>query len=343
MIERNHMAVENLTQTILAAIEEELHQAIARKHRLEQNELYAMMSYHMGWEGEGAGLEARGKRVRPLLVCLSCAAAGGDWKKSLPAAAAVEMVHNFSLIHDDIEDDSSLRRGRPTVWKKWGIPQAINTGDAMFALAHLTILGLESSCALETASRASAILLETCLDLTQGQFMDIAYENHQELSIEAYWSMVSGKTAALLAACTEIGALAASCSAEVQQAFHEFGHALGLAFQAQDDYLGIWGDAETTGKSSESDLVTGKKSLPILFGLHQKGGFYDRWTQGPILPDEAPAMAKMLEDEGAKCYTKEAADLLTRDALQSLRSAHPKGEAGAALKELAQWLLGRRV
>jgi geranylgeranyl diphosphate synthase type I len=328
---------------MLSAIEEELHQAISRKHRSDQDELYAMMAYHMGWEGEGANIEARGKRIRPLLVCLSCAAAGGDWKVSLPAAAAVELVHNFSLIHDDIEDNSPLRRGRPTVWKNWGIPQAINTGDAMFALAHLTLLDLESTCSLPVASQASAILLETCLDLTHGQHMDIAFENCQDLNIETYWSMVSGKTAALLAACTEIGALAANCSSKVQQAFHEFGHALGLAFQAQDDYLGIWGDVEMTGKSSESDLVTGKKSLPILFGLHQKGSFYTRWTQGPILPDEAPALAKMLEDEGAKCYTEEAADLLTRDALQSLRSAHPKGEAGRALTELAQRLLGRQV
>jgi geranylgeranyl diphosphate synthase type I len=337
------MPAETLTQTMLSAIEEELKQTIAKKHRPELNVLYAMMAYHMGWEGEGAGAETRGKRIRPLLVCLACSAAGGDWKKSLPAAAAVELVHNFSLIHDDIEDNSSLRRGRLTVWKKWGIPQAINTGDAMFALAHLTLLELESTCSLETASRASAILLETCLDLTQGQHMDIAFENHQDLNIEAYWSMVSGKTAALLAACTEIGALSAGCTADVQQGFHEFGHALGLAFQAQDDYLGIWGEAETIGKSTESDLVTGKKSLPILFGLHQRGDFHKRWIQGPILEGEAPLLAQILENEGAKCYTEEAADLLTRDALQSLKSARPKGEAGAALKELAQRLLGRRV
>ena len=173
------MTSEPLTQIILNAIEEELHQVMARKHRPEQDELYDILAYHMGWEGEGAGAEARGKRIRPLLVCLSCAAVGGDWKNSLPAAAAVEIVHNFSLIHDDIEDNSPLRRGRPTVWKKWGIPQAINAGDAMFALAHLATLGLESTRSLQIANQASTILLETCLNLTEGQYMDIASESHK--------------------------------------------------------------------------------------------------------------------------------------------------------------------
>jgi geranylgeranyl diphosphate synthase type I len=171
---------------------------------------------------------------------------GGKWENSLPAAAAVELVHNFSLIHDDIEDNSHLRRGRPTVWTKWGIPQAINTGDAMFTLAHLTILGLESTCSKAITLKAAAILQETCLELTQGQYLDIAYESQKELSIEGYWLMVSGKTAAMLAASTELGGLAAGCSPEEQQAYHEFGHALGLAFQVQDDYLGIWGEVELT-------------------------------------------------------------------------------------------------
>jgi geranylgeranyl diphosphate synthase type I len=336
------MSPETLCQVMLNAIEDELVRAVTLGHREELNILYTMMAYHMGWEGEGAGVEARGKRIRPLLLCLTCAAAGGEWEKSLPAAAAVELIHNFSLIHDDIEDDSPLRRGRSTVWKKWGIPQAINTGDAMFTLAHLTILGLEATRSIQTAFQASAILQETCLELTQGQFLDMAFETQEEPSIEAYWLMVSGKTAALLAACTELGGLVAGSSQEEQQAFHEFGHALGLAFQVQDDYLGIWGDAEMTGKSVESDLVAGKKTLPILYGLHQKGKFFDRWQQKPFLPEDVTAIAKLLEEEGAKGYTQQAADLLTKDALQSLEAAHPKGEAGQALKNLALRLLNRQ-
>lgn len=337
------MSFETLSQMMLDAIETELRKTISQGNPQELNGLYEMMAYHMGWEGEGAGIEARGKRIRPLLVCLSCAAAGGNWENSLPAAAAVELIHNFSLIHDDIEDNSDRRRGRLTVWKKWGIPQAINTGDAMFTLAHLTILGLETACSLPVVIRAASILQATCLALTQGQYMDIAFEDENEPTIEEYWLMVSGKTAALLAACTELGGLIAGCSPDEQKAYHEFGRALGLAFQATDDYLGIWGDAELTGKSNESDLVTGKKTLPVLFGLHQKGNFYERWKQKPILPEDAPALAQLLEEEGAKCYTQKAADLLTREALEALDAAHPKGEAGQALRTLALRLLQRKV
>jgi geranylgeranyl diphosphate synthase, type I len=337
------MSTNNIIQTILAATEEEIKQAIDQRHHPKLSELYEMMKYALGWAGEGSGSEARGKRIRPLLVCLTCSAAGEKWEKSIPAAAAVELIHTFSLIHDDIEDNSVLRRGRPTLWKKWGVPQAINTGDAMFTLAHLTILGLESTCSAQVAIRAVAILHETCLELTQGQHLDIAYESLSEIPIEGYWLMVSGKTAALLAACTELGALSAGCAPDIQQCYHEFGHALGLAFQAQDDFLGIWGDEEVTGKSAESDLVSGKKTLPILYGLHQKGAFHQRWMQGLITPEEVPALVRLLEDEGAKGYTQEAADLLTREAIQSLDAAHPQGKSGQALKELTLHLLQRQA
>ena len=168
-----------------------------------------MLAYHMGWEGEGAGPAARGKRIRPLLVLLTSGAAQGDWKNALPAAAAVELIHNFSLIHDDIQDGSDQRRGRPTVWKLWGTAQAINSGDAMFALAHLTIFRLAGTTNEHTAFQAAHMLQETCLELTKGQFLDMSYETQSQLMIDDYWPMVSGKTAALLATCTELGALVA--------------------------------------------------------------------------------------------------------------------------------------
>lgn len=334
------MAFEKLTQEMLAFIEDELQRVIfSRLNRKELEELQHMLAYHMGWEN--AKPEARGKRIRPLLVTLTCAASDGDWMKSLPAAAAVELIHNFSLIHDDIEDNSPLRRGRPTVWSKWGIPQAINAGDALFALAHLSLLGLEDTCDPEVAIQAAEILQDTCLSLTQGQFLDISFETADNLALEAYWTMAGGKTAALLSACTELGALVAGCPADIRQSYREFGYFLGMAFQVRDDFMGIWGDEELTGKSAESDLVTGKKSLPVLYGLHQKGKFYNRWKQGPIRPEEVPELAQQLASEGAQSYTKEAADLLTRQALQALDEAHPHGEAGKALHHLAQRLLNR--
>jgi geranylgeranyl diphosphate synthase type I len=153
--------------------------------------------------------------------------------------------------------------------------------------------------------------------------------------------MVSGKTAALLSACTELGALVAGCEGFVCGAYAKFGHSLGLAFQAQDDLLGIWGDAALTGKSSESDLVSSKKSLPVLFGLGQNGPFARRWEQGKITPQEVSDLAKQLDLEGAYEYTHARANALTERALQSLDQAGPQGEAGDALRALALKLLNR--
>jgi geranylgeranyl diphosphate synthase type I len=251
------------------------------------------------------------------------------------------LIHNFSLIHDDIEDNSPLRRGRPTVWKLWGIPQAINTGDAMFTLAHLALLRLEETTTKVITLEAARILVTTCLHLTQGQHLDISYENQTDLTLEDYWPMVRGKTAALLACCTELGALVADVDPVTQKKYRGFGRDLGLAFQAQDDLLGIWGEASQIGKSNLSDLVEGKKSLPILYGLEQDGPFAARWRQGPITPGEVPSLAVQLEVEGARLYTQQTANKLTQQALSTLEEVNPQGEAGEALMDLAKQLLRR--
>jgi geranylgeranyl diphosphate synthase, type I len=337
------MPLESLSIAYLDLIEHELHQAVDKAYSIGLDELHYMLSYHMGWEGEGAGREAQGKRIRPLLVLLTCASAGGEWKKGLPAACAAELVHNFSLIHDDIEDKSPLRRGRPTIWKKWGVPQAVNAGDAMFTLAYLEILRLEETISTTVAVHAVRLLHNTCLHLTQGQYLDLSYEDRGEIRLEDYWPMIGGKTAALIAACTELGSLAAGVDNEKQLSYREFGRLLGLAFQVQDDYLGIWGDTELTGKSADSDLLTGKKSLPVLYGLNQHSTFAQRWKQGPIKADEVPKVANILEQEGGRDYTRQTADRLTQEALHALDFTNPIGEPGQALKELAYLLLRRQL
>lgn len=331
------------TQKLVASIENELHKSIDYQSESDLGDYYSILAYHLGWEGEGAGLETRGKRVRPLIVLLTCEAAGGDWQNALPAAAAVELVHNFSLIHDDIQDNSPIRRGRETVWKRWGIAQAINSGDAMFTLAHLSLLRLESTTTSEITNQAANILHFACLQLTKGQYLDLAFESQDHLSLDAYWKMVAGKTAALLSACTELGAIVANTNQSRRKAFRDFGYFLGLAFQAQDDILGIWGDAALTGKSNESDLIAGKKSLPVIFGLDQQGLFATRWKQGPIQPQETKALADQLEMEGARAYTQEAANKMTDQALQALNHAQPQGRAGEVLTDLANDLLRREV
>jgi len=329
------------TSILLLAIEDELKKSVQKTGGAGLDGLRHMIAYHMGWEGEGAGAAAQGKRIRPLLVLLTTTAAGGDWQAALPAAATVELLHNFSLIHDDIQDNSPLRRGRPTVWRKWGIAQAINTGDGLYALANLTLCRLGETASPGIALQAARLFHQACLHLIQGQYLDLSYQSRANLRVEDYWPMVGGKTAALLAACTGLGALVAGVGESEFQAYSEFGRLLGLAFQVQDDLLGIWGDVFLTGKSSESDLVEGKKSLPVLYGLEKGAAFAERWRSGPVSLEEAPDLAALLEEEGARLYTEQAAARLTSQAMQALEDANPQQEGGQALRALAKQLINR--
>src|SRR5512145_3122523 len=273
-------------KTLLAQIELELQRQVSRFDTPRTRPFYEMLTYHMGWTGEGAGPEATGKRIRPLLVLLCTSACGADWQSALPAAAAVELVHNFSLVHDDIQDNSDKRRGRPTTWVKWGQPMAINVGDALFVMSNQAIIDLKNHYPAEVVVKAAEILHNTCLELTRGQFLDMSYEERKDLGVEDYWPMISGKTSALLSACCHIGALLGGADDPTQESYRAFGHYLGLAFQVQDDILGIWGDEALTGKSAASDLVEGKNSLPVLAGLGANGKFAARWKQGPVHADE---------------------------------------------------------
>jgi geranylgeranyl diphosphate synthase type I len=336
------MSLKIFSESILPAIESELQRQVARLDEPRTRPFYEMLTYHMGWTGEGAGMEAQGKRIRPRLVLLTAASCNADWQSALPAAAAVELIHNFSLVHDDIQDNSDLRRGRSTVWRKWGEAYAINAGDALFILAHLALSELRDRFTAEVALKAEAVIDRACLDLTRGQYLDMSYESQSGLTIKDYWPMVAGKTAALLSACTQVGAILGNADESTQEAYRDFGHYLGLAFQVHDDYLGIWGDSALTGKSTDSDLVTGKKSLPVLYGLGKDGPFARRRAEGPVSAEEVPTLADQLAREGAKVFTQETADQMTDLALQSLRQANPQADAGEELFELANLLLNRQ-
>ncbi|MCL5611674.1 MAG: polyprenyl synthetase family protein [Chloroflexi bacterium] len=330
-----------MISSLLPQIEAELQRQVARLNSPRTKTFHEMLTYHMGWTGEGAGAEARGKRIRPLLVLLATASRGTDWASALPAAAAVELVHNFSLVHDDIQDNSPKRRGRLTVWKKWELPQAINVGDALFVISNQAMMDLAKYYPTEIVVRAAGCLQDTCLALTRGQFLDMSYENRTDLSMEDYWPMIEDKTAALLSACTQIGAILGNADDATIEQYRIFGRDLGLAFQVQDDILGIWGNEALMGKSVASDLVEGKNSLPVLYGLSQQGRFAQRWAASAIRPDEVAGVAKMLVDEGAYEFAQRESKHLTDQALIALKKANAHGEAGQALTDLARKLLNR--
>jgi geranylgeranyl diphosphate synthase type I len=303
-----------------------------------------MLAYHLGWVDDTFQPEESdgGKRLRPIFLLLSCEAQGGEWQQALPAAAAVELLHNFSLIHDDIEDNDITRRGRSTLWTLWGEAQAINAGDALFAVAFKTLTRLqETGVVPEVVLDAQRRYLETTLALTEGQCRDLAFETLNEVSEEDYLRMVEGKTAALLGLCCELGGLIAGASPERIAALRAFGTNLGLSFQMQDDLLGLWGDTDVTGKAVGADLRQHKKTLPILHGLSQSEHLR-RLLSHPVLDEESVLAAqKLLEEVGSRAYTEERAESYHVRALEALARTGGEGAAQETLRQLAERLLSR--
>ena len=278
-----------------------------------------------------------------MLTLLSCAGAGADWEIALPAASAVELVHSFSLVHDDIQDQSETRRGRLTLWKLWGLAQALNTGDAIFTLARLATHRLvKVGNSYETILDVQHILDQACLQLTRGQHLDLAYETKDNVAISDYLRMIEGKTSALLSAALAIGAHIAGASDSTVKAYRSFGHNLGLAFQIEDDILGIWGETNLTGKPTGDDLLRRKKSLPTLYGLEKSTTFSDLFFQENDDVDLFDLVAA-LDEVGAHQHARSIAQHHTDLALAALKEAAPMDPSGRELKRLSLLLLMRRT
>ncbi len=240
----------------------------------EPGQLRAWMRYHLGWEdAEGRPVTASpGKLLRPAAVLLVAEALGTAPDRAAPAAAAVQLVHDFSLLHDDIEDRSERRRDRATLWTLVGVPQAINTGDGMHVLARLAVLRLsdqrfDAATVLDAARELDA----ACLRLVEGQHADMAMEGRSDVARADYLAMIDGKTAAMFATPFALGALLGGGDPGTIDAFREAGRHLGMAFQAADDLLGIWGDPAVTGKPSSDDLRARKMTLPVIAAIETGG------------------------------------------------------------------------
>lgn len=336
------MNLDQFVQYYLPLIENDLLESLSIAKGTLYNQYYEMLSYHLGFSNNDPNHKSSGKRIRPILLLLADSSLGGDISKALPAATAIELIHNFSLIHDDIEDNSVIRRGQKTVWKKWGIPQAINAGDAMYALATLSLMRMNKLVPTSTILEATDILHQTCLKLTQGQYLDISFETREEITIDDYINMISGKTAALISASCEIGALIAQSDTPTRNAYKSYGVNLGLAFQIQDDILGIWGNQESIGKSNMSDLISKKKTLPIIFGIQNIPEFNVLWNKNIISLQDANELAKLLDINGAKAYAENQTKRYTQLAIQNLKDANQKpNEEKLALFELTNRLLNR--
>ena len=306
-----------------------------------------MLRYHFGWVDEHFEpvRTDSGKFLRPTICLLVFEALAGDFRPALPVAAAIEMIHNFSLIHDDVEDADRERRGRPTVWVVWGQPLAINAGDYLYTLAFKTVSRLDNT--HFSAGRIFAVqqlLIDSCLDLTLGQDMDLRFEQFQGVSTEMYLEMIDKKTGALLEAAVLAGAMLGTTDEGVIKNYREFAHNIGLAFQIRDDYLGIWGDKAQTGKSADNDLRRKKKTLPVLYTLNtfpdeQLHSLYATGT--PLSDSEIQFVRKCLRAANADTFVRQAADTYIERAFDALSKINISNQAQTELETIAKFLIER--
>jgi geranylgeranyl diphosphate synthase type I len=283
-------------------VEPALREAVARLDPTSAR----IAAYHLGWvDAAGQPTASGGKAVRPALALLSARAARAPAEVGVPGAVAVELVHNFSLLHDDLMDHDVQRRHRATVWAVWGASTAILVGDAMLALAYQVLADVRD----DATVAAAALLGAATQGLIAGQVEDLAFERRATVTVGECVSMAAGKTGALLGCSSAIGAVLAGASVETVAALQTYGEQLGLAFQLVDDLLGIWGDSAVTGKPVGSDLRARKKSLPIAFALEsgtQAASDLMAWlaTQGPDTDEHVTWAAGLVEAAGGRDWAQ---------------------------------------
>lgn len=313
-------------------------------------DLYRWARYHLGWLDERlepmSAAERRkhgGKRLRGVLTVLACEAVGGGGPAAAPAGAAIEFIHNFSLVHDDVEDDDAERRHRPTVWKLWGVPHAINVGSNMQAMVDVCVLRLLEHHPAERVVRAFRTVTRAVLLMTEGQYLDMAAQDAAEMPLDAYFRMTGGKTAALIEAALAVGALLGTEEDAPVRELGEFGRRFGLAFQCRDDFLGMWGEPERTGKPVGSDVIQGKRSLPVVYALTAAppNSPTGARLRRALAEREVPEVQAVMEALGTRAWVTERVEEHTAAAVAALARAGVSGPPADAIRGIAHYALGR--
>jgi geranylgeranyl diphosphate synthase type I len=295
--------------------------------------------YHFGWwdeHGRAAGTVG-GKSLRPTLALLAAEAVGGEVTAAVPAAVAVELVHDFSLLHDDVMDGDVTRRHRPTAWRVFGRNAAILGGDALLTLAFDVL----ATCGHPDAQDGMRLVSTAVQALVDGQSLDVEFEDRDDVGLGECVEMARRKTAALIGCASAVGALFGGGRPGQVEHMHDFGTELGLAFQLVDDLLGIWGDPAVTGKPVHSDLHNRKKSLPVVRALTSgtaAGRELHALYHGdqPLTAAEVVRAAELIDQAGGRAWSQAQADDRLARAIQCLRSVDPDARAAAELVALAQ-------
>jgi len=309
------------TPALLTRYTEMIESGLRRAALPSRSQLGRMSGYHMGWlnaEGRPDSAPA-GKRLRPTLALWACESLGGDPHWALPAAVSLELIHNFTLIHDDIQDGDHQRRHRQTVWSIWGVAQGINAGDGMLAMALKSLLAAGTFS--DRRMRAAHLLSAAVVDVVEGQCLDISLECTAAVSEATYLRLATSKTGALMGASLAAGAILAGADDRVVRNFDDAGRLLGLAFQIRDDWLGTWGDPVLTGKGRTGDLERRKLTYPIVaaFAVAQPAR---RRELRRLFADRSPGsderLRSLLDDLGGPTLTTGAPLVLARDAVALL-------------------------
>ena len=313
--------------------------------------LHVLLRYHLGWVDEDGRRTyssiAQGKALRPILCLFACEALSDDVERASSAAAALELIHNFSLIHDDIQDQDEERRHRPTVWYQWGVSKALVAGNALQSVADLTLLKTaRGDAAPEAVLEMSQLLTASYLEMIQGQCMDLDFEGRTGITTEEYLEMIACKTGALFRCGLEIGALLATQDLAAVRAFSRFGNFLGQVFQIRDDYLGIWGDESTTGKPAGNDIRRRKKSFPVVFALGQSSGpglddLLRIYQQDQLDDQDVERVLAILEEVGAREQSQRLTEASADEALRALDSVALPAWAREEAETLVDFLARR--
>ncbi len=311
--------------------------------------LHRALRYHMGWaDPQGIPIAgAGGKRLRPILCLMTCEAVGGSLLEAMPAAVAVELVHNFSLVHDDIQDRDRERHQRPTVWTLWGEPQAMSVGNALYSLACKAMLDLaRHQVASPVVLQALAKLMNSSLAMLEGQYLDLEFEQRLDVTPQEYLDMISLKTGALISCAMEMGSLVGSEDPSTVALFLQSGLHIGQLFQLRDDVLGIWGDSATTGKPMHSDIQRKKKTFPVVYAFQHATGagaktLHRLYQKEQLHGDDVRQVVEVVEATGARREAHRRASMLADQALESLLPVELAANSRRDMEDLVSFLLYR--
>lgn len=346
MLATAEQQVTALQQRFSSDIQATLREAIAGS----ESDISPLLRYHLGWETKDGqpSTEGAGKALRPVLCLAACDLAGGDWRKALPAAAALELVHNFSLVHDDIQDRDITRRGRETLWSIHGEPRAVTAGNAMRVVADRTLMSLAGSeLAPEVVVDVAAELTTRYLEMIEGQYMDMSFETSGDVTVDQYLDMVGRKTGALIESAMYMGALVATGDIATAKAFGACGRRLGLAFQIRDDYLGVWGDPSATGKAVGADIRRKKKSMPVVHLFQQSGGADRKWLdeayagEGEVAGEAVERILEILDRLGTPEHVQAAARAHAQEAVDAIHATGLASDAEGTVTAMAEFFVTR--